>query len=422
MATQANNTQTEAPKRLGAAEARKRVTELEKLLDEKNELIKKYEEQPYCYLCGKHKPTREFYVSPDPNAKPGYSRVCKKCAYLIANPKDENGNYMEPTKASIMAALEYLDRPFINKLWDTSYFECHNGQRHAKRNIWTAYIKNVSSLDAYKNLRWKDGDNFKTNASIAHMDKALPSSEEEKLDAEKKSLQETLEIEYEKNKRDVIQAAGYDPFEHHPIEADKPLLYGSLNSMIDDECRNDGMKLRAVIQIVKAFNQIEKLNDQIDMLLADPSMATHNAAEIDKKTSTVQKLITSANALAKENGISVNNNNNKSKGANTLTGKMKALAEIGFEDAKINAFDIETCRGMQQVAELSEAARHKQLGYDENIAQEIKDIKVELVETLTKERDAAVESLRILLQENLELKDYLKSKGLVDDHFQATPS
>lgn len=406
-------------KRLSAAEARKRVTELEKELGEKNALINKYETEPYCFLCGQHKSTRDFYISSNPLAKPGYTPICKKCAYLIANPKDENGEFTEPTKASVMLALSYIDRPFINKLWDTAYFECHNGQKHAKRNIWTAYIKNVSSLQAYKHLQWKDGDNFATNANIKHLDKALPSEEEEKLDEEQRSIEETLQIEYEKNKRDVIQAAGYDPFENHPIESDKPLLYGSLNSMIDEECRNDGMKLRAVIQIVKAFNQIEKLNDQIDMLLSDPSLATRNAAEIDKKTSTVQKLITSANALAKDNGISVNNNNNKSKGANTLSGKMKALSEIGFEDAKINAFDIETCKGMQQVAELSEAARHKQIGFDENIAMEIKDIKVELVENLTKERDAAVESLRILLQENLELKEYLKSKGLVDENFQA---
>lgn len=59
---------------------------------------------------------------------------------------------------------------------------------------------------------------------------------------------------------------------------------------------------------------------------------------------------------------------------------------------------------MRQVAELSEEARHKQIGYDDNIAQEIKDIKVELIEKLTKERDAALESLRLLIVENMDLK------------------
>lgn len=68
---------------------------------------------------------------------------------------------------------------------------------------------------------------------------------------------------------------------------------------------------------------------------------------------------------------------------------------------------------MQQVAEISEEARHKQIGYDDSIASEIKDIKVELVEKLTKERDKAVEEARLLLLENKDLKDYLKEKNLM---------
>ena len=57
-------------------------------------------------------------------------------------------------------------------------------------------------------------------------------------------------------------------------------------------------------------------------------------------------------------------------------------------------------------------------GYDENIAQEIKDIKVELVERLTKERDQAVEDARKLLMENKDLKDFLLAKGLVDENYE----
>lgn len=60
-------------------------------------------------------------------------------------------------------------------------------------------------------------------------------------------------------------------------------------------------------------------------------------------------------------------------------------------------------------------------GYDENIAQEIKDIKVELVETLTKERDKAVEEVRKLLVENLDLKQYLREKGLIDEQGNVIP-
>ena len=73
---------------------------------------------------------------------------------------------------------------------------------------------------------------------------------------------------------------------------------------------------------------------------------------------------------------------------------------------------------MKQVDEISEDARHKQIGYDENIEQEIKDTKVELVEQMTKERDKAIEDARKLLMENKDLKEYLLKKGLVNENYE----
>lgn len=75
---------------------------------------------------------------------------------------------------------------------------------------------------------------------------------------------------------------------------------------------------------------------------------------------------------------------------------------------------------MQQVAEISEAARHKQIGYDQSIASEIKDIKVQLVEELTKEKEKAVEMARKLLVENRDLKDYLVENGLMTKDYKLT--
>ena len=143
-----------------------------------------------------------------------------------------------------------------------------------------------------------------------------------------------------------------------------------------------------------------------------------NQAVINKMADTSSKLMSIVNNLAKENGIAVNHNNNKSKGANTFSGKIKELRRIGLRSAEINAFDIGTCEGMKQVAEISEAARHKQIGYDEQIANEIKDIKVQLVEELTKEKEKAVEMARKLLVENRDLKDYLVENGLMTKDYK----
>ena len=111
----------------------------------------------------------------------------------------------------------------------------------------------------------------------------------------------------------------------------------------------------------------------------------------------------------------MNYNNNKSKGQNTLTGKMKELDLIGFRDAKINMYDIDYCKGMQQVAEISAKAQIDQIGYDENIMSEINNIRRELVDDLQKQRDKAVERARVLLVENKDLKEFLREKGLIDE-------
>ena len=81
-------------------------------------------------------------------------------------------------------------------------------------------------------------------------------------------------------------------------------------------------------------------------------------------------------------------------------------------------YDIDYCKGMQQVAEISSKAQVDQIGFDENVMDEIQNIRRELVDTLQKERDKAVERSRRLLVENKDLKEFLKEKGLIDEFGQ----
>lgn len=368
-------------------------------------LASKYERMEkgaYCPYCDEHKPKEMFYKSYNPLHKSGVIGICKACLYKIATNFNEVTKETDISKESIMKALKEADLPFIHTLYESAFAEVTNeASGKAKNNIWTSYIKNIQSLHQYQGMTWEDGDVFKKGYADV-------------VEKEKKKDKKNIEMmeQYEINKKDVIHAIGYDPFASYPQEDDKPILYAQLVSFIDEDTRNDGMKMSAVIQIVKKLNQAEKLNDQIDKILLD-EQNPNNVGVIAKLSSSSKSLIDTANALAKDNGISVNFNNNKSKGASTLSGKIKKLTEIGLRSAEINGFDIGTCKGMQQVAEISEEARHKQIGYDDSIASEIKDIKVELVEKLTKERDKAVEEARLLLLENKDLKDFLKEKNLM---------
>ena len=120
----------------------------------------------------------------------------------------------------------------------------------------------------------------------------------------------------------------------------------------------------------------------------------------------MQKNITiSITKLAQESCISLKNSKNATKGENTWTGKTKKLKDLNLRSAQVNGFDIATCRGMQQVQEISDASIMKQLALDES---EWSDMVAELRKTaqdLRKERDQYKEINRILLQENLDLKD-----------------
>jgi hypothetical protein len=78
-------------------------------------------------------------------------------------------------------------------------------------------------------------------------------------------------------------------------------------------------------------------------------------------------------------------------------------------------YDIDYCKGMQQVAEISAKAQVDQIGFDENVMMEISNIRRELVDDLQKQRDKAVERARLLLVENKDLKEFLKDKGLIDE-------
>lgn len=372
-----------------------------------------------CPYCGKEKGRDGFYVSSDPLILTGITTMCKDCASKIArNYNEATGEFGDCTKASIQAALCRLDKPWLEDIYNSSYDEINSPDSEStKSNVWSAYIKNITSLGQYKGMRWMDGDVFST--SKAKADDDVKTVEQVK---ELKALREDELREVEINRRDVKRLIGYDPFANYPVESDKPLLYSQLINFIDDETKNDAMKMNAVVQIVQAFNQIQKINDAINELSADVKTLNSNNGTIKQHAETISKLLSGANTLAKDNGISVNFNNSKSKGANTLTGKMKELDLIGFRSAKINSYDIDYCEGMQQVAEISARSQVNQIGFDENVVNEINLIRRELVDKLQKERDTAIERARILLVENRDLKDFLKEKGLIGDDGQVIDS
>lgn len=392
---------TTEPKSMTPAQMKKRIEALE----EEVRVFK--EDTAWCYLCGKPKRKDKFYVSTDPRVQSGLTPICKECAKRLALRTDKNNDDHEPTLESAQLALRYLNKPFLNSLWDASIQESENlATGKVKTNPWYAYTKNVA-MGQYNGLTYFDSDLFKEK--VVYDDERRPETMETLFN-------DSEQDEYIKNKNDVKRLLGYDPFEQEAI-SDQPLLYGQLLGLLDaggDE-NDDMMRNASAISIVRGFLQSAKIDDSIVSLMSDIKQLQQNSATIKSLQDSKKQLTSVIKDLAAESCISLKNNKNAKKGENTWTGKTKKIKDLNLRDGQVNGFDIATCRGMQQVQEISDASIMKQLALDES---EWSDMVAEMRvdnQKLRKERDSYKEINRILLQENLDLKDYMEENNIASD-------
>ena len=360
-----------------------------------------------CPHCGKTKKRSEFYVSTDPAVTIGVAFPCKDCSENIARRYDaRTGEYSDMTESSLKSALMYLDKPFIRKLWNSAYNEVHNENlTQPKRNMWTSYIKNVTSLPQHRGERWKDGD-FDDNPSKTQQDK---SSVEEYMAPD-------VAEELGRNRRDVVRLVGYDPFEKERLE-DKPLLYAQTVGYLDMSGNNDdAMRTSSVITIVRGFLQIQKLDDMIAQAMINATK-TGTSGEIKAYLDAKQKISSTISQLAEQNCISLKHNKNNTKGENTWTGKVRIMKEMNLREAEVNIFDAETASGLAQVADISNASILKQISLDENDYVQMLTEQKKTIEELNKKANEAIEKARLLLRENIDLKKLIEENGIdISEH------
>lgn len=355
-----------------------------------------------CQHCGKVKKKLDFYSSTAPNCKAGITDGCKQCAAEIAIPT-VNGEKQQPTKKSVDDACYFLNKPMLDSVWDASLLEAANqATGKTKSNVWTSYIKNIA-MQNYYTLTYRESDGYTGGIfSLNDMEEnALPKD------------QEILE-QFEKNKNDTLRLLGYLPFEKEKL-ADQPFLYSQLIGFIDsDENGNDDMmRTSSIISIVRGFLQISQIDDMIANLVQDPRNAEKNIPTIKAMQEMKKNITLNVTKLAEQSCISLKNSKNSIKGENTWTGKLKKIKELNLRDSSVNGFDIDTCKGMQQVADISMGAIVNKLKLqDDEYAEMIAEQRIKLTEANTKS-EAYAEALRILLKENLDLRGTLEENGLL---------
>ncbi|MFE4571304.1 hypothetical protein [Paenibacillus chitinolyticus] len=301
----------------------------EKTVKTRNEPLKKF-----CTSCKKNKNLNtEYWMSNSKYHADQRFHVCKACLL-----EDTNSNDLDTVRRTLLV----LNRPFIASLWESTLVEAEN----KKSDPFGLYVKNCQI--SYKDYTFVDSD----KESKENPRKVEP-------------VIEQVNVNDTKNEEDVLRMLGYDPFEYES-STDRRHLFNKLIDFLDEGTLEDSFKLPAVIEIVKSFNQIDKLNTALSRIASDFDSVAINVGGVTSLVTAKEKMLRSVLALAKDNGISVNHNNNKSKGAGTLSGIIKQLHEKGIHAADINVYDIETCEGMRQVADISNRSILEQLMLNEN--------------------------------------------------------
>lgn len=358
-----------------------------------------------CHYCGEKKKKEDFYSSSDPMVVTGITCMCKDCAKKIArnyNPKTES--YGDCTRQSIQDALERLDKPFLERVWINSVNELNSG-KCKMTDLFSVYMRQISN-QSYKMLRWRDGDVFTSFRNDENKgEQTAESSEVER--------NQQIREEYHKNRDDVIRLIGYDPFEKE-AEKDKPLLYSQLIGYLDisGDSNDDMMKVSSAISIVRGFLQIEKIDNMIADIMKDPIKAANNVGTMKSLQEMKQKVNSTVTNLAAESCLSLKNSKNATKGEDTFSGRTKKLKDMNLREMENNAFDIGTAAGMRQVADISNASILKQIHLDENDYTEMLGQQREMIVNLQRLADENAEKARILLRENVDLKNYMQEIGI----------
>lgn len=345
---------------------------------------------PFCLNCGINGRVSSFYISNNATHKYNACRLpyCKECLEKFYQ------DYYKQTGRSDLAM--YLMCRKTDTFYSTKVFDgAESASLKMNQSIVSCYFRMLNSIK--DNAGFKD--NFNESANFLDLEILEDKYRTGKINADTNGNTTTIAPdafteEDEINRRDCIKLLGYDPFFDNDKKEQK-YLYNTLLPFLDDATLGDAFKLPIVIELVKSLGQVEKLNKTFNNMMASTDNIEENASKLSSLINSKDKLYRSILAMAKDNGISLNYAVNKSQGAGTLSAIVKELDEIGFRDAKINLFDIETSDSMKQVADISNKSLIEQINLQDS---ELWDMINELRETrikLDRKVDELTEKLRL---------------------------
>lgn len=240
----------------------------------------------------------------------------------------------------------------------------------------------------------------------------------EKIYSEDLSLL-TLNEDDKKNRQQIINILGYDPFKNDPAE-DRPQLYRDLAGMLTDAMRKDVPKQKAAVEIVRNYANITRYQTRVTEIMKSGQLDAATQEELDNLISFIEKLQRSVNQTTKENGFT-GGKTLGSGGRGMLSDVMMQCEDLGYDPGITNFYDISTSKSIGEIANISWKAMFAQLGLSDTDYADILAEQAKLVIKAQRTASDALEALRLakekITKEGLiaELESDYRRKGISEE-------
>ena len=209
--------------------------------------------------------------------------------------------------------------------------------------------------------------------------------------------------EDKQNMKYVISKLGYDPFESVGLDDfDRKYCFNLLSGYFDTPgILEDGHKKQCVIEITMSYCQCRKITEELNLEL---SRSDSNEKKVSSLTSAKSSLLSSIATIAKDNNISSNYNKNSSQGQDSISSMMKEMEKNGFEEIRVNLFDIKTSEAFKQIDSISNENIANQLTLDSSEYSDMVKEQREMIKNFESELEQLKEENRNLKNKVIDLE------------------
>ena len=211
--------------------------------------------------------------------------------------------------------------------------------------------------------------------------------------------------EDKKNRMQVIDILGYDPFRDDALQ-DQPQLYRDLAGLLTENMRKDVAKAKAALTIVRGYNNLEKYQKKINDIMKSGEIDDDTQKTLDQLIKIQKTLTDSINSTSEKHNFIVKGIGNAGQGM--LSDVMERIGTYGIDEGVVNFYDIATSKSIEEIANISFKAQLNQINLSKTDYADILARQVQIVKESQDKARKAIEALRVA-------KEKIKKQELIEE-------